>query len=121
MGNDLVRAAKDCDSTALYRNRLDPGLCAEVKAAVKDAGDTSCACWGISFSGAIPVSELVESVLERVPSRRPEDFRILLLDPFRSPAVFRTFLETKLDSVKRIVGYDRQEQPDLPFLLVQRL
>lgn len=120
VGNDLVRAAKDCNLTAIYKNRLDAGLCSEVKTAVKDAGDTVCLL-GISFSGAIPFSDLVESVLERDPGRRPKDFRILLLDPFRSPAVFRTFLETKLESVRRIVGYERREQPDLPFLSVQRL
>ncbi len=120
VGNDLVRAAKDCNLSGIYNNRLDPGLCKEVKVAVKDAVDTVCLL-GISFAGAIPFSDLVESVLDRPSTARPKDFRILLLDPFRSPAVFRTFLETTSDNVRRIVGYGRYDQPDLPFLFVQRL
>jgi len=59
---------------------------------------------GVAFSETIDIHSLFPLLIQQVGQI---DIRILLLDPFRSPAIFRTLIESKQDTVYKIIQTDR--------------
>jgi len=128
--NQLISASSKVGLRAIYPMR-NSDVEKDVLAAVRGATKT---VWllGIAFSEQVSFAQLINELVEKkediklLGSEGGLDVRILLLDPLRSPAVFRTFLETPdLSDVLRIVGKPETDtpaiDPDLPHLFDQTL
>jgi len=100
---ELVKAADQCGLSALYPNRESAAN--DVKKAINGAQKR---IWllGIAFSKVITLDKILANLGEIPAAERPE-LRVLLLDALRSPALFRTFLESPLPLAKRILEEDR--------------
>jgi hypothetical protein len=128
--NDLVAAASACGLSKIYPMR-DAAAAEDVLKAVTEATSR---VWllGVAFSEKVRFSRLMGALIPKkesiqLPAENNQhlDVRILLLDPMRSPAVFRTFLEARdLDDVSRIVGSKdirAPKNPDIDHLFDQTL
>jgi hypothetical protein len=106
--SQVVASAVDCGLTGIYVNRKK--AVGEVKAAITDARSR---VWimGVALASELSLSDLAPILSEKIKSGTV-DVKILLLDPLRSPAVFRTFLESPLEEVGKIANSDRT--PGIP-------
>lgn len=122
--NELVDGAGKCGLVAIYPNRRSVP-----SNEVRDAIRQSDRVWmlGVALSEEIGLDDtLVRSLKDKIEregkaqGETRNQVRILLADPLRSPAVFRTFLESPTPVLGRIVGIGHQP-PDLHHLANQRL
>jgi hypothetical protein len=118
--NKLVNDADVCGLARVYANRTDAS--SAVTAAIA-AAEKQIWLLGIAFSQCVSLDGVMREFVRKknyikVPGSRDEskplDVRILLLDPFRSPAVFRTFLESDRLDISRIVGVKKDGPYGLP-------
>jgi hypothetical protein len=99
--NDLLQSAGALGLVKIYLDRRDQKLKDALRMAIKSASKE---LWllGIAFREQIVLDDVL-SELEDNPNRKDLDLRILMMDSLRSPGVFRTLLEIKLDRVGTIV------------------
>jgi small basic protein len=121
---ELLQGATQAGIQNIYdtREKVEGQLCEEIRTAQKRV-----LFLGVSFSQGVHLSDLLKS-LNRNPNWQKlmgspactslnaelEDgfrFRMLLIDPLRSPAVFRTILESDVESARRIVEAPRNSPP----------
>ncbi|MDQ3916529.1 MAG: hypothetical protein M3323_14560 [Actinomycetota bacterium] len=116
--NDFTSAAKDSGLAMVWPSRND-ALRGEVTSAIEKAR-TRVFLLGVAFQEVIPLKSMLDSIMDK--EGRDFDFKLLLVDPYRSPAVFRTLLESDQEGVQEILRHDRTQRygPADP-LLEQRL
>jgi hypothetical protein len=107
--DDLLGKVLSCGIEYVYINRKEAAT--EVADAMKNAKKR---IWllGIAFSKKVTVNSLLtpqSSALVKYMEGKNRDFdlKILLMDPLRSPAVFRGFLESQPATVKEMIDFDR--------------
>jgi hypothetical protein len=101
----LSSAAASCNLTGLYQSRVD--IKDEIFDAIMNAKEK---VWieGITLCEDIRVEELLPWLSHKVSTN--VDVKILLINGLRSPAAFRSFLRSSVESVERIVvGTDRNK------------
>ncbi|MDQ3820185.1 MAG: hypothetical protein M3362_21245 [Acidobacteriota bacterium] len=108
--NDLIRSAAECGLKGIYPSRNDD-FKEDFIQAVKKAKSR---VWvlGIGLSEKVNLGEDLLPLLKGKSKR--VDVKILLLDALRSPAVFRTFLESRADVIHKILNTDRSSPVDPP-------
>ena len=114
--SELLRSAGSCGLTKIYRSRDDAH-----KDAVEAIGASRDRIWvlGVSLSEKVRLDELIPVLHAKLKARC--DVRILLMNALRSPALFRTFLESPADEVMRIMSTDRTMPPARDPYFRQRL
>ncbi|MHC1728593.1 MAG: hypothetical protein AB9866_21755 [Syntrophobacteraceae bacterium] len=105
---ELLGASNQCGLDMIYVDRTN--LKEEVVASVKHAKKR---VWmlGIAFSEEIRLKDILPHASVSLKHNPGFDFRILLLDVLRSPAIFRAFLESSPEKVKEMLEFNRQDGP----------
>jgi hypothetical protein len=108
--NTIIKATTECGLKNIYPSRNDD-FKADLIADIKKA-KTRISLLGIGLSEKI---NLKDDLLPLLNSKSGKlDIKILLLDGLRSPAVFRTFLESRADTVRAIINTDRSSPVEHP-------
>lgn len=101
---ELLGSAKKCGLEMLYvdRSTVREDIMPTIRNAQKRV-------WllGIAFSEEIRLGDVLDECDKLLAKNGQLDLRILLLDIFRSPAVFRSFLESSKSEVKEMLDFDR--------------
>jgi hypothetical protein len=96
----LIGSADSCGIADIYSNRLDAR--ANI---MEDIEEAKSRVWllGVGLNVRINVKGLFSQLRDK--KNAGVDVRVLMLDAFRSTAVFRTFIESSKDQVERIINY----------------
>lgn len=99
---DLLKAVRECNIDYVYPNRRK----AEV-AMMKDIRGAKDRTWllGVGLNVVLDLDKVVPTLIKNKRKKADFDLRILMLDAFRSTAVFRTFLESGSDAGQEMIDY----------------
>lgn len=115
--NALIRAAASSGLTRIYPTREKAAQ--EVKDAIANAKHRvwiSAVALSEKFQIEGSLHTLKEKVSAAAQTKKEFDLKILVADPLRSPAVFRSFLETSPEQIGTVVNYPRPKNHELdPF------
>jgi hypothetical protein len=102
--NDLVQSATSCGLDLVYSNRKKADQ--DVWQAVGEARDR---IWllGIAFHEGLNLERLRAQLKRKLSDNARFDLRIMVLDSLRSPAVFRSLLESAAQTRTNIVSFHR--------------
>lgn len=96
----IIGASDECGIADIYINRL-----AAKEKLNSDIDEAKSRIWmlGVGLNVRVNVKGMFSALEDK--KKAGIDVRILMLDAFRSTAVFRTFLESSKDQVERIIDY----------------
>lgn len=105
--NLLLDSVIECGITKVYRSRYAARI--DIRHAIPKATKR---IWllGVGLNVIIDVDSLIKDLEER--RAEDVDVRIMMLDAFRSTAVFRTFLESDPETVGRMLRHYEQSSTD---------
>jgi hypothetical protein len=116
--NALLRNSSKAGITAIYvsRSGATPAVLDAIAASNKRV-------WllGIALHEVLSVAEVLPALEAKRLGNKDFDLKILVLDPLRSPALFRVFLESKPAAIRSILDYRRPGSSDLDPLFNQTL
>jgi hypothetical protein len=116
--SDLSRSADCAGIVHIYQDRE-----AASEDVLKAVGNAEKRVWliGIAFTGEPDLSHLISRILLSKQKHPHVDIRLLLLDPLKSPAVFRAILESPANTLESILTEARRDPPNMMPLLNQQL
>jgi hypothetical protein len=96
----LIDSSNKCGIADIYNKRASAR-----KDIMDDIEDAKVRVWllGVGLNVHVDVEDIIPNLRDK--KKDGVDVRILMLDAFRSTAVFRTFLESSMDQAKRIIDY----------------
>lgn len=106
----LTAAAASSGLTAIWPERRGAAV-DEIKGAIRLAQRR---VWllGVAFADSLSLEDLLNSLAQRPQAAEPVDVRILLMDPLRAPAIYRTLLESTDATLSQIVNCERPSNLD---------
>jgi len=111
----LYPPASECGITRVYTCRANAteDVLRDIRAILADKTSDKHTLWmlGVSLSKDFALKDLQDDLRQIVDAGKT-DLKILLLDPYRSPGILRTILESSRKEVKYILDFDREKRRD---------
>jgi hypothetical protein len=107
--DELMATARACSLEAIWPRRS-----AAVPAILEAVRNARSRVWllGVAFAEGLTLDALTNAIAEGADNGTEPDFRVLLMDPLQSPAVYRTLLESADLTLDQIIRCERPDSLD---------